>query len=168
MHCLDRLAPSWDGGERGDLRDAHVADRWAGSARAAASAPAGAPSIAGRASAGSAKTGLDYVCTRLNVSTGGRVGCRDVSTRCLSTTPRAPRVLHVCDDIACRCKGGDRAHWRNRKSPSGRHMRTGRRADHVEIAADAAVWMRSPCLGLCDHAPAAFSAGVGKSRRERC
>src|SRR5262249_27003172 len=38
--------------------------------------------------------------------------------------------------------------------------------DHVEVDPRGAVWMRSPCLGFCDHAPAAFLQQAGPSPRE--
>ena len=47
------------------------------------------------------------------------------------TEPRPPRVVHVCDDIACRCRGAERAVARARTDgrPGGRARR--RRRGHL-------------------------------------
>ena len=56
--------------------------------------------------------------------------------------PRAPHVVHVCDDIACGPRGGEEiaARLTDELGPEG-------------TGADAC-WVRSPCLGLCERAPA--------------
>ena len=62
--------------------------------------------------------------------------------------PRAPRVVHVCDDVACGCAARlARAHRRARARGRGGRTR---------------VWVRSPCLGLCERAPAALSPSAGR------
>ncbi|GAA3104427.1 NAD(P)H-dependent oxidoreductase subunit E [Pseudonocardia yunnanensis] len=55
---------------------------------------------------------------------------------------RAPHVVHVCDDIACGPRGGEEIASRltDELGPEGK-------------GADAC-WVRSPCLGLCERAPA--------------
>jgi NADH-quinone oxidoreductase subunit F len=84
----------------------------------------------------------------------------------LSTTPRAPRVVHVCDDIACRCAGADELtqELERRCGPAHSHGPSG---THFRIDPSGAVWMRSPCLGMCDHAPAAFVQQAGVNSFER-
>jgi NADH-quinone oxidoreductase subunit F len=69
-----------------------------------------------------------------------------------SLTPRAPVVAHVCDDIACLTRGavGLCAEMEHRLGP-----------------ADGATWLRSPCLGLCERAPAALVTAAGENPRER-
>ena len=52
------------------------------------------------------ETGLDYVCTRLGVPPADAWGVATFYAL-LSTTPRAPTVVHLCDDIACRCQGAE-------------------------------------------------------------
>ena len=49
---------------------------------------------------------LNYICERLTVPPADAYG---VATfyGLLSVNPRPARVLHVCDDIACRCKGAE-------------------------------------------------------------
>ena len=69
-----------------------------------------------------------------------------------SLTPRAPVVAHVCDDIACLTRGAAAlcAEMEKRLGP-----------------ADGAAWLRSPCLGLCERAPAALVTAAGENPRER-
>ena len=55
-------------------------------------------------------------------------------------------MVHVCDDLACRCNGSQEliAQLEEHLGPEG------------ELNADgSATWLRSPCLGQCDRAPAA-------------
>ena len=143
----------WDGGDRGSKYDTHVAHTGHEvRARRHLLLPAlqALQSRVGWIS----ETGLDYVCTRLDVPPAE---AWSVATfyALLSTTPRAPRVLHICDDVACKCRGANEliAHLEKTVGPAHAHGPVG---DHVEIGSGSTVWMRSPCLGLCDHAPAAF------------
>jgi NADH-quinone oxidoreductase subunit F len=71
----------------------------------------------------------------------------------LSTKPRAPVVAHVCDDIACRIRGGEALCERLEQvlGPPG--------------AAGATTWMRSPCLGQCERAPAVLVTVAGEVPR---
>jgi NADH-quinone oxidoreductase subunit F len=74
----------------------------------------------------------------------------------LATTPRPPVVAHVCDDIACRIKGGEALceALEHALGPPG-------------AARDGAGtgWMRSPCLGQCERAPAALVTAAGEAPR---
>lgn len=58
-----------------------------------------------------------------------------------SVEPRAPRVVHVCDDVACGPYGGEdiATALTDALGPEG----TG----------EDACWVRSPCLGMCERAP---------------
>ncbi|HEX8724543.1 MAG TPA: NAD(P)H-dependent oxidoreductase subunit E [Gemmatimonadaceae bacterium] len=105
--------------------------------------------------------GLGYVCERLDVPPADAWGVATFYAL-LSTTPRAKRVLHVCDDIACKCRGADAlcAALEEKFGPAHAHGPDGH---EVTIADDAAVWMRSPCLGMCDHAPAALLQAAGEN-----
>ena len=69
-----------------------------------------------------------------------------------STTPRAPRVVHVCDDIACICAGAESlcATLESTFGPPGTPGSDG-----------TTTWLRSPCLGLCDRAPAVLVTAAG-------
>src|SRR3954471_12300209 len=64
--------------------------------------------------------------------------------------PRAPRVVHVCDDVACGPHGGEDivAALPDALGPEG--------------AGEDACWVRSPCLGLCERAPAVFHQRAGE------
>jgi NADH-quinone oxidoreductase subunit F len=81
----------------------------------------------------------------------------------LSTKPRPRRVLHVCDDIACRCRGAlDLIEAIEvAAGPPGGGAGTG--GPHASDA----LWLRSPCLGLCDQGPAAFLTVAGSAPVER-
>jgi NADH-quinone oxidoreductase subunit F len=93
---------------------------------------------------------LGYICKRLEVPPADAHGVATFYAL-LSLEPRPPRVLHVCDDIACRCRGANEL--------IAELERTGRE--------NGAAWLRSPCLGLCDQAPAAFLTVAGPSPSER-
>ncbi len=70
----------------------------------------------------------------------------------LAVEPRPARVVHVCEDIACRCNGSDEliAQLEERFGGEG------------ELSADGSTtWYRSPCLGQCDRAPAALVGDAG-------
>ena len=76
----------------------------------------------------------------------------------LAVEPRPARVVHVCEDIACRCNGSDEliAQLEERFGGEG------------ELSADGSTtWYRSPCLGQCDRAPAALVGDAGDEPRER-
>ncbi|MEJ2861987.1 NAD(P)H-dependent oxidoreductase subunit E [Actinomycetospora flava] len=67
-----------------------------------------------------------------------------------SVEPQAPRVVHVCDDVACGPHGGEEiaAALTDALGPEG----TGEQA----------CWVRSPCLGLCERAPAVMHQRAGE------
>ena len=94
---------------------------------------------------------LGYICKRLEVPPADAHGVATFYAL-LSLEPRPRRVLHVCDDIACRCRGANELI-----------------ADLERTTGDenGAAWLRSPCLGLCDQAPAAFLTVAGRSPAER-
>ena len=157
-------ASGWDGGERDPERDAHTASGGhAARARRHLLLPAfhAIQSRVGWISEGA----LNYVCERLSVPPADAYGVASFYAL-LSTVPRPKRVLHVCDDIACRCKGADKLceELERTVGPAYHHGPDG---DHTEIPADGGVWLRSPCLGLCDQAPAALVTVAGTAPVER-
>jgi NADH-quinone oxidoreductase subunit F len=95
--------------------------------------------------------GLNYVCRRLSVPPAEAYGVATFYAL-LSTKPRPPAVAHVCDDIACRLAGAEDlcADMERTLGPAGAPSADGR-----------ATWLRSPCLGLCDRAPAAMFTIAG-------
>lgn len=108
---------------------------------------------------------LNYICTRLSVPPADAYGVATFYAL-LSTTPRPRRVVHVCEDVACRVAGSDKliAALNERVGDAGHGAPAG---DHVMIGDDDAIWLRSPCLGLCDQAPAAFTQEAGPVAVER-
>ena len=65
-------------------------------------------------------------------------------------------VAHVCDDICCRLAGAEdlAADLERRIGPPG-----------TTTADGTATWLRSPCLGLCERAPAAMFTVAGEAAR---
>jgi NADH-quinone oxidoreductase subunit F len=94
---------------------------------------------------------LNYASERLDVPPAETYGVATFYAL-FSTKPRSPRVVHVCDDIACICAGADAlcAELESAFGPAG-DDRAG------------TTWLRSPCLGLCDRAPAALVTLAGES-----
>jgi NADH-quinone oxidoreductase subunit F len=153
----------WEGGARVDPREGHVG--YAGAAvraRRHLLLPAlqAVQSAVGWISEGA----MDYICERLNVPPADAWGVATFYAL-LGTTPRPRGVLHVCDDIACRIKGAEKtcAALGQAIGPDASHAPTG---DHVEINRESTTWMRSPCLGMCDQAPAAFLQAAGPNVRD--
>jgi NADH-quinone oxidoreductase subunit F len=75
---------------------------------------------------------LEYACRRLSIPPAEAYGVVSFYAR-FANEPRGLEALHVCDDIVC--------------------MLAGARVADGAIA--------SPCLGLCDHAPAALAERFG-------
>jgi NADH-quinone oxidoreductase subunit F len=95
--------------------------------------------------------GLNYVARRLTVPPADVYGIATFYAL-FSITERPPRVVHVCDDIACRCAGSEALIAE--LGPEGGDV-------------GGATWLRSPCLGQCDRAPAALLTEAGGSPIER-
>ncbi|WP_030178296.1 NAD(P)H-dependent oxidoreductase subunit E [Streptomyces violaceorubidus] len=93
---------------------------------------------------------LDYVCRRLTVPPAEAYGVATFYAM-FSVRPRPATVLHVCADLACTAAGAPAlcADIESRLGPES--------GVHVE---------RSPCLGLCERAPATLTvrAGVASAR----
>ncbi len=100
---------------------------------------------------------LNYVALRMNLPPAEIHGVASFYAM-LSLSPRAPIVAHVCDDIACLTRGAD-ALCRELEKAAGPAGSSG--------AQNRATWLRSPCLGLCERAPAALISTAGESSRER-
>jgi NADH-quinone oxidoreductase subunit F len=147
---------SWQGGER-DARHAHVA-------YSVREQGLGRPLLLPALEAIQARVGwisegaLGYVCDRLDVPPADAWGVATFYAL-LGTTPRPRRVLHVCDDIACRTRGAMPVLAEIAKThPALAHEPAG---DRVVIDAESTTWMHSPCLGMCDMAPAALMIEAG-------
>ncbi|MEO7457108.1 MAG: NAD(P)H-dependent oxidoreductase subunit E [Gemmatimonadaceae bacterium] len=102
---------------------------------------------------------LGYVCERLDVPPADAWGVATFYAL-LATTPRPRKVLHVCDDIACRVRGAKAMiEALEHETSSVKH---GPEGDHVVVDRDSTAWMHSPCLGMCDMAPAALMIEAGE------
>jgi len=97
--------------------------------------------------------GLNYVCRRLSVPPAEAYGVATFYAL-FATRPRPPAVAHVCDDIACRLAGAEQAcaDLERALGPAGGAARDG-----------TVGWLRSPCLGLCERAPAAMFTIAGET-----
>ncbi len=101
--------------------------------------------------------GLNEICRRLTVPPADAYGVATFYAL-FALEPSPPRVVHVCEDLACRCHGSQDliAQLEERFGPEG------------ELSADgSATWYRSPCLGRCDRAPAAMVAIAAEEPLDR-
>jgi NADH-quinone oxidoreductase subunit F len=94
---------------------------------------------------------MNYVCRRLTIPPAEAYGVATFYAL-FATTSRPPVVAHVCDDLACRLAGSDElcADLERTIGPEGAPGRDGQ-----------ATWLRSPCLGVCERAPAAMVTVAG-------
>jgi NADH-quinone oxidoreductase subunit F len=94
---------------------------------------------------------LNYISRRLAVPPAEAYGVATFYAL-LSTAPRPPVVAHVCDDICCRLAGAE-AICNAIEADVG--------PPGTPILDGMATWLRSPCLGQCDRAPAAMTTVAG-------
>jgi NADH-quinone oxidoreductase subunit F len=94
---------------------------------------------------------LNHICDRLSVPPAEAYGVASFYSM-FSLKPRPPSVVHVCDDIACRVNGAEALcrDLEQRIGKAGEPSKDGR-----------TTWVRSPCLGQCDRAPAALVQNAG-------
>jgi len=156
---------SWEGGARGTARDAHTADVGGHDSRALRHLLLPALQAVQARVGWISEGGLGYVCERLNVPPADAWGVATFYAL-LSTAPRPKRVVHICDDIGCKAHGADALIAAVEKTAGPMHAHA---PDHspVSIEDDDATWMRTPCIGMCDRAPAAFVQQAGQQPRER-
>ena len=100
--------------------------------------------------------GLNLVCRLLDVPPAEAFGVAAFYAL-FQTRPHPPVTVHVCDDVACMPRGAEAlcAGLAAVLGPEG----TSR--DGI------ATWHRSPCLGLCERAPAALIIAAGNPPREQ-
>jgi len=100
---------------------------------------------------------LNYVSMRLDIPPAEAFGVASFYGL-FSTAPRPPRVLHVCDDIACQTRGAEHLckNLERALGPAGSPGPDGK-----------TTWLRSSCLGLCERAPAALLSVAGEQPREK-
>ncbi len=96
---------------------------------------------------------LGYLCERLHVPPAEAYGVASFYAL-FALSARPPTALHVCDDLACHAAGAPAliATLTQRLGPAG-EARAG------------ATWHPSPCLGLCERAPAAMLTIAGAAPR---
>jgi NADH-quinone oxidoreductase subunit F len=140
-------AGSWTGGERQIGTEGHVS-RGGHEARARRDLLLPALHALQSRMGWISQAGLNHICKRLTVPPAEAYG---VATfyHLFSTVSRPQGVAHICDDIACREAGGEDlcAEMESRFGPDGE------------------AWSRSPCLGLCERAPAALVTVAGAEPR---
>jgi NADH-quinone oxidoreductase subunit F len=105
---------------------------------------------------------FNYICERLTVPPAEAYGVITFYAL-LSTDPRPARVVHVCDDIACRAAGANAICAQLEKTAGPAYHAP--HGNHHQVPESG--WMRSPCLGLCDQAPAALMTAAGETPVER-
>jgi NADH-quinone oxidoreductase subunit F len=95
---------------------------------------------------------LDYIGERLMVPPAEAYGIAS-GYALLALEPQPPLVVHVCDDIACQVAGAESL-----------CARMEQRFGEEGSASDGrgSTWHRSPCLGMCERAPAAFIQRAGE------
>lgn len=142
----------WDGGQRQVQVDGHVA--FGAGPRRDLLLPVlhAIQSCIGWISPGA----LNYVALRMKLPPAEIHGVASFYAM-FSLSPRAPIVAHVCDDIACLSRGAGEVCAQLEKSlgPAGSSDTNNR-----------VTWLRSPCLGLCERAPAVLISAAGVLPRE--
>jgi NADH-quinone oxidoreductase subunit F len=100
---------------------------------------------------------LGYICRRLTVPPAEAYGVASFYAL-FAMEPRPPVVAHVCTDIGCMCRGSGElvAELERTVGPAGEHPGNGH-----------AIWLESPCLGLCERAPAVLVTEAGEDPSER-
>ncbi|WP_329113883.1 NADH-ubiquinone oxidoreductase-F iron-sulfur binding region domain-containing protein [Streptomyces sp. NBC_01353] len=89
--------------------------------------------------------GLDYLCRRLTVPPAEAYGVATFYAM-FAVRPRPAQVLHVCTDLTCAARGSA--------------------AVTAGLEAEGVAFEPSPCLGLCERAPAALLVRAGVERDE--
>jgi NADH-quinone oxidoreductase subunit F len=104
---------------------------------------------------------VNYIAQRLNTAPAEIHGVASFYAM-FSLAPRPNVVVHVCDDIVCLARGTEQV-CRDLASRLGPPLSHG---GSPSAPSRAAAWLRSPCLGLCDRAPAALVTVAGEAAEE--
>jgi NADH-quinone oxidoreductase subunit F len=98
---------------------------------------------------------LTYICERLTIPPAEAYGVAS-GYALLALEPQPATAVHVCDDIACMPANAVEltTEIARRFGPEGKSN-------------GSSIWQRSPCLGLCDRAPAAFVQHAGDRTTHR-
>ena len=100
---------------------------------------------------------LNHICTALEVPPAEAYGVASFYAM-FALKSRPARVVHVCDDIACRTHGAEGI-CQDLTKKFG--------APGQPTADGSATWLRSPCLGYCEQAPVAMVQTAGKAPEDR-
>ncbi len=95
---------------------------------------------------------LNYICERLTVPPAEAWGVLTFY-HLFATAPQPKSMIHVCDDLACRERGGE-----SLCAALERELGPARNGEQVG-------WQRSPCLGLCEKAPAVMIVRAAARRQ---
>lgn len=96
---------------------------------------------------------LDYLCRRLTVPPAEGYGVTTFYAM-FSVRPRPATVVHVCTDLTCAARG-------SAEVCAGLERDLGAAGSAGSPRAGGVVWQPSPCLGLCERAPAALAIRAG-------
>jgi len=138
----------WTGGDRNDPADANSA-RTGAAVRARRTELLPVLHAVQKAIGWVSWGALNYVSLRLNVPPAEAYGVASFYAM-LSTQPQAGRVIHVCDDVACRIAGSS-------EITAALRAELG---DHPGSDSEC-TFLASPCLGLCERAPAVLVQQTG-------
>jgi NADH-quinone oxidoreductase subunit F len=100
---------------------------------------------------------LNYICQRLDIPPAEAYGVASFYAL-FALAPQPPVVAHVCEDLACLVRGAHQlcTELEHTLGPAG-----------TPSADSCATWHRSPCLGLCDRAPAVLVLAAGESPHDQ-
>ena len=109
--------------------------------------------------------GLGYVCRRLAIPPAEAYGVASFYAM-FSLSERSSAFAHVCDDIVCQAAGAEQL-CAELNAKFGPPLIARHRADAPDTTGNSsALWARSPCLGLCEQAPAAMVSVAGAAPLE--
>ena len=96
--------------------------------------------------------GLNYISRRLGVPPAEVFGVATFYAL-FSVEKRPKTVVHVCDEVVCRVNGATEVALACRESIGPAHEEN-----------EGLMWIKSPCLGLCERAPAVLVQKAGRGR----
>jgi len=148
---LGEPAGRWDGGGRSRATDDHLAEDTGRAVRERRHLLLPALHAANDRVGWISEGALNYICERLTIPPAEAYGVASFY-HMFSLKPRPTKVVYVCDDIACMCAYSEQlcSELEQQIGPEGEPH-------------DDAMWVRSPCLGLCDAAPAALEVRSGEN-----
>ena len=95
---------------------------------------------------------LNHICRVLHVPPAEAYGVASFYSL-FSLTERPAKIVHVCVDLACQVNGAKAL--------------CDRLTDELGPAGAKSGWLRSPCLGVCEKAPAALAFEAGEVAKEQ-